>query len=597
MLAVLAPHSPALVALILFLLLIAFATEIRPPEVTAIGAAGLLLVLGLISTDDILVAMSNPAPLTIAAMFIISGALVRTGTLEAFALRVTGLAKASPMLATGLLLVAIAILSGFTNNTPLVMMMIPIGITLAKELGDRPSKILMPISFAAILGGTCTLIGTSTNILVDGVAQKNGMTGFSIFEIAPAGIIIAIVGVTYLALTRRFLPDRDTMSSLLDENESKRYTMSIFIGVTSPYLGQIASDIDLFRSGERRLVDVIRNDAPVRTALSEYTLRQGDVLVLNTHETDVMTIRERGKLPLINSDDPYRFVPMSSHRSMMAEILMLPGAHLIGQTLKEAALSQRYGVQPIAMHRRGSKLPEQYDSTKLQVGDTLLLEGAKTNIRRLVQGENLMNVSEPKTRGYRRHKAPIAIAVILAVVFAAALDIMPIAGLAVLGMAAVLVTRCIEPDEAFASVDWRIIGLIVAMLAIGTALENAGLVEMLVQAATPWLSGFPPVYALAAIYLLSLLLTELVTNNAVAVVVTPIAIQLAISLGVDPRPFVVAVMFAASASFLTPIGYQTNTLVYSAGGYRFLDFARYGLPLTLVIAVTSITVIPLIWPL
>ncbi|VWX57899.1 SLC13 family permease [Sphingorhabdus sp. 109] len=597
MLAVLAPHSPALVALILFLLLIAFATEIRPPEVTAIGAAGLLLVLGLISTDDILVAMSNPAPLTIAAMFIISGALVRTGTLEAFALRVTGLAKASPVLATGLLLVAIAILSGFTNNTPLVMMMIPIGITLAKELGDRPSKILMPISFAAILGGTCTLIGTSTNILVDGVAQKNGMTGFSIFEIAPAGIIIAIVGVTYLALTRRFLPDRDTMSSLLDENESKRYTMSIFIGVTSPYLGQIASDIDLFRSGERRLVDVIRNDAPVRTALSEYMLRQGDVLVLNTHETDVMTIRERGKLPLINSDDPYRFVPMSSHRSMMAEILLLPGAHLIGQTLKEAALSQRYGVQPIAMHRRGSKLPEQYDSTKLQVGDTLLLEGAKTNIRRLVQGENLMNVSEPKTRGYRRHKAPIAIAVILAAVFAAALDIMPIAGLAVLGMAAVLVTRCIEPDEAFASVDWRIIGLIVAMLAIGTALENAGLVEMLVQAATPWLSGFPPVYALAAIYLLSLLLTELVTNNAVAVVVTPIAIQLAISLGVDPRPFVVAVMFAASASFLTPIGYQTNTLVYSAGGYRFLDFARYGLPLTLVIAVTSITIIPLIWPL
>ena len=597
MLAVLAPYSSTLVGLILLLLLIAFATEIRPPEVTAIGAAGLLLLLGLISTDDILAAMSNPAPLTIAAMFIISGALVRTGTLEAFALKVTGLARTSPVLATGLLLVAIAALSGFTNNTPLVMMMIPIGITLARELGERPSKILMPISFAAILGGTCTLIGTSTNILVDGVAQKNGLAGFSIFEIAPAGIVIAMVGVGYLALTRRFLPERDTMGSLLDEGQSKRYTMSVFIVRSSPYIGQIASELDLFRNGERRLVDVIRNDVPIRKSHKTYVIREGDVLVMHTNETDVMTIRERGKLPLTKNDDSQQFVPVSSHRSQLAEILLLSDAHLIGLSLKEAALPQRYGVHPIAMHRRGSNLAEQYDSTKLQVGDTLLLEGAQANIRRLVAGENLMNVSEPKTRGFRRHKAPIAIAVILAVVVAASFDIMPIAGLAVLGMAAVLVTRCIEPDEAFASVDWRIIGLIVAMLAIGTALEKAGLVETLVAAATPWLSGIAPIYALAAIYLLSLLLTELVTNNAVAVVVTPIAIQLAVSLGVDPRPFVIAVMFAASASFLTPIGYQTNTLVYGAGGYRFLDFARYGLPLTALVAITSITIIPLIWPL
>ena len=597
MLAVLAPYSSTLVGLILLLLLIAFATEIRPPEVTAIGAAGLLLLLGLISTDDILAAMSNPAPLTIAAMFIISGSLVRTGTLEAFALKVTGLARTSPVLATGLLLVAIAALSGFTNNTPLVMMMIPIGITLARELGERPSKILMPISFAAILGGTCTLIGTSTNILVDGVAQKNGLAGFSIFEIAPAGIVIAMVGVGYLALTRRFLPERDTMGSLLDEGQSKRYTMSVFIVRSSPYIGQIASELDLFRNGERRLVDVIRNDVPIRKSHKEYVIREGDVLVMHTNETDVMTIRERGKLPLTKNDDSQQFVPVSSHRSQLAEILLLSDAHLIGLSLKEAALPQRYGVHPIAMHRRGSNLSEQYDSTKLQVGDTLLLEGAQANIRRLVAGENLMNVSEPKTRGFRRHKAPIAIAVILAVVIAASFDIMPIAGLAVLGMAAVLVTRCIEPDEAFASVDWRIIGLIVAMLAIGTALEKAGLVETLVAAATPWLSGIAPIYALAAIYLMSLLLTELVTNNAVAVVVTPIAIQLAVSLGVDPRPFVIAVMFAASASFLTPIGYQTNTLVYGAGGYRFLDFARYGLPLTALVAITSITIIPLIWPL
>ncbi len=310
-----------------------------------------------------------------------------------------------------------------------------------------------------------------------------------------------------------------------------------------------------------------------------------------------MTIREQGRLSLKKNATNDEVVPVSSHQSVLAEILLLPGATIIGQRLDTLDLLHRYGVYPIALHRRGVNLMERYEQTALAVGDTLLFEGAKPDLQRLVDGENLMNMTEPKTRGFRTQKAPIAIAVIFAVVIAAAFDIMPIAGLAVMGMAAVLATRCIEPDEAFAAVDWRIIGLIVAMLAIGTALEKAGLVEMMVAAATPTLAGFPPIVALAAIYLLSLTLTELVTNNAVAVVVTPIAISLALSLGADPRPFVIAVMFAASASFLTPIGYQTNTLVYGAGGYRFLDFARYGLPLTIIVAITSIIIIPLIWPL
>ncbi len=590
-------YAPYIVGLTLILLLIAFATEVRPPEVTAIAAVGVLLVLGIITTDDLLAAMSNPAPLTIAAMFIISASLVRTGTLEAFARKVTEIARQTPVIATGLLLVTIAAMSAFTNNTPLVMMMIPIGITLAKQLGESSSKILMPISFAAILGGTCTLIGTSTNILVDGVAQKSGLEAFSIFEIAPAGIIIALVGVGYIALTRHFLPDRESVASLASDSPNKRYSVSVFIGASSPYIGKNISDVNSLKAGERRLVDLIRNDESLRSNLNDNIIKQGDIIVLHSDESDIMTIREQGRLSLKTDAMKNEVVPVSSHQSVLAEILLLPGANIINQRLDELDLLQRYGVYPIALHRRGVNLMKRYEHTPLAIGDTLLFEGAKADLQRLVDGENLMNMTEPKTRGFRPQKAPIAVAVIVGVVVAAAFEVIPITGLAVMGMAVVLATRCIEPDEAFAAVDWRIIGLIVAMLAIGSALENAGLVEMMVAAATPTLSGFPPIVALAAIYLLSLTLTELVTNNAVAIVVTPIAISLAVSLGADPRPFVIAVMFAASASFLTPIGYQTNTLVYGAGGYRFLDFARYGLPLTVIVAITSLIVIPIIWPL
>jgi di/tricarboxylate transporter len=591
-----ANYAPYIVGLVLLLLLLAFATEIRPPEVTAIGAVGVLLVVGAISTDDLLGAMGNSAPLTIVAMFIISAALVRTGTLEAFAGQVTGLAKRTPVAAAATLLIVVAAMSAFTNNTPLVMMMIPIGITLSRQLGETPSKMLMPISFAAILGGTCTLIGTSTNILVDGVAQKQGLAPFTIFEIAPVGIIVAIVGVAYLAITRRFLPSRDVMSAFLAEGDRKRYAMSVYVSPTSPYVGCKPEDVAVFKTGNRRLVDLVRNDVSIKGGGEDRLIRSGDVIILNSDESDVMTIRERGRLPLATADDD-GIIPMSSHKSIIAEVLLLPDALCIGQTLSQLEFSKKYGVNPIALHRRGENLNERFEKTPLRVGDTLLVEGAQADLRLLTEGEHLMNVSEPKSRGFKTQKAPIAIGVILTVIVAAALDIMPIAGLAVLGMAVVLATRCVEPDEAFAAVDWRIIGLIVAMLAVGAGLENAGLVEVLVDAATPFLSSLPPIYALAAVYLLSLLLTELVTNNAVAIVVTPIAIHLALALGADPRPFVIAVMFAASASFLTPIGYQTNTLIYGAGGYRFLDFARYGLPLTIVVAVTSIIAIPLIWPL
>ncbi len=576
-------------------IMVALWRDWAPSDILFLGAAFVLALAGIISPKEALSGFSNTGMITVALLFVVAAAMRDTGVLDYVGTTVLGGAR-SERSALVRLSVTVVPLSAFLNNTPIVAMFIPVVMEWCRRVRVSPSRLLIPLSFLTILGGTITLIGTSTNLVVHGLMLEAGLEGFELFDLAPVGIPYAIVGIVYLlTVGRRLLPERQDLLEHFGENR-REYLVEMEVQAGYKFIGRSVQEAGLRHLPGLFLIEIERDGETISPVGPDDRLLSGDRLVFTGV---VSSIVELEKVPgLVPAVDPgYEADPAAQMTRQLCEVVISNTSPLIGETIRDADFRAHYGAAVLAVHRGGERVQQKIGDIRLQMGDTLLLQVREHFVRARRNDPAFFLVTAVQDwRPLRRDRAWIATLAFVALLVLMTTEVVDTV-LAVGLIAGVLwLSRCISTSEARKSVDLPVLVTIAAAFGVGAALDNSGAAALLAGGLVQATQGFGPLAALAAIYLFAALTTEVITNNAVAVLLFPICLETARLYGVDPLPFLMALTFAASASFMTPIGYQTNMMVYGPGGYRFADFVRVGAPLQFLLWPVAVVLIPLFFP-
>jgi di/tricarboxylate transporter len=588
--------------------IVSFIWERISADLTAITVFGVLIFVSMVTQspelpklENLLGVFGNSAPLTIAAMFIVSGCLERTGAIDLITSYLRRMVKLPYRSFLFIMVVGVAAASAFINNTPVVIVLMPVVLTLSREMNIASSKLLIPLSYASIFGGTCTLLGTSTNLLASGILVDAGRAPIGMFELAAVGVPILIFGSLYLVLFgNKLLPHRETLTSILSDEERKEFMTEAFVRAGSELKGQTALESGMLKGRGIRLLEIVRQGVAVKGDPKTTKLEVGDRLVLACRPSGVAEAHSIKGITL-HGEISAGLETIAMDEGAIVEGVVGPHATIQGKTLGEINFRQRFRMVVVAVHRKGHNQRDRLDSLRLQAGDTLLMMGSTKAINSLSTSDEIILLDRPRLPARSvRAKMPIAIGITISIVALATFNIVPIVAAVALGVAILMLTGCIKPKDAYGSVEWSILMIIFGMLALGQAMDSTGASLLIAKNMIGLVENLAPehyqnIIMLAFVYIITSTFTEFLSNNAAVALMVPIALGIAATLGIDPRPLVVGTCIAASASFATPIGYQTNTYVYGVGGYKFFDFTKVGLPLNLICFVITIIVIPMVW--
>lgn len=572
-----------------------FAWDRFPADVVALGVMMAVIATGLLPTDKAFAGFSSDTVLMIFGLLVMSAGLLQTGVVETTGRWLFNLAGGNAAVFLPVMMVAVASVSAFMSNTAAAAFFVPLVMGYASKIGDSPSKFLLPVAFASILSSSVTLVSTSTNLVVSGLLTRYQQPPIGMFELAPVGLPIAVTGILYMWLIGVRLIRRREDQKADEKIGERRYQADVIVRAASPLIGKSIKDANLAGDTELRVVKLIRGSETTRgeKKLAEIELLAGDELFIEGLRADLLKIKDIKGLDF--KVDVHLADQDADTEPTIVEGVLLPRAPLIGQTLEDLDFKERYGLKVLALHRAG-RVPRTISTARLRMGDVLLLQGTPENVKALEQG-NLFNIfGGVERQRLNRARAPLAAAIFIGAIAAATakLTALPVAMLA--GAFLMLATRCLSPEEAYRQVEWKVLVLIGALLSLGAAMDASGTGRYLAQQLIGIIGADSPFWLLTSFFILTVVLTQPMSNQAAALVVLPIAMETGLQLGVDPRAFGMMVAVAASCSYLTPLE-PACLMVYGPGKYRFSDFFIVGLPLTVLIYALAIVLVPRTWPM